>query len=146
MLASGAVNSGGNFNHITSHVVRHAIDAGLQTDFIRHLRSAYRARLEAMDEALSSHLADLARWRRPEGGYFFWLELPAGVDTAGLKPLALEAGTGFQPGVLFSNCGELSNALRLSFAHYGVDDIHEGVTRLAAVLKNSRVRTSPRCS
>jgi DNA-binding transcriptional MocR family regulator len=75
LMSGGAVSSGGSFNHFTSHVVRHAIDMGLQQDHLEHLRKTYGKRVETMDAALKQHLGDRVSWRRPGGGYFFWLKL-----------------------------------------------------------------------
>jgi DNA-binding transcriptional MocR family regulator len=137
LLDSGAVNSGGSFNHFTSHVVRHAIELGLQQSFLEDLRQTYRSRVQAMDTALKEHLGDLASWHRPEGGYFFWLKFAQDVDTTELRCEAGKYQTGFQPGENFSNSGSLSNYLRLSFAHYGEADIREGVTRLGRLLREN---------
>jgi DNA-binding transcriptional MocR family regulator len=136
LLASGALNSGGSFNHFTSHLVRHAIDAGLLSGLIDQLRVAYRQRLEAMDQALRAQLGDQARWMCPQGGYFFWLQFEPGMDTTPFRARALESGTGFQPGAVFSNQGDLRNFLRLSFAHYGPAEITEGIARLTRVLNS----------
>jgi DNA-binding transcriptional MocR family regulator len=135
LLGSGAVNSGGSLNHFTSHVIRHAIDLGLQASFLQQLRETYRRRVDVMDDVLHEHLAEQASWRRPEGGYFFWLKFDDSVDTAALRRQAAEFKTGFQPGANFSASGELHNYLRLSFAHYGEEDIREGIKRLARLIK-----------
>jgi len=134
-MGSGWVNSGGSVNHVTSHIVRHAINMGLQASFIGQLRESYRNRVLAMDAALQEHLSAYARWTRPDGGYFFWLELNASVDVAGLRNKALDQGVGFQPGEVFTSTGNFKNYIRLSFAHYREADIHQGVKRLAALLK-----------
>ncbi len=136
LLDSGAVNSGGSFNHFTSHIVRHAIDLGLQQTQLKDLRRTYRSRVRAMDTALNEHIGQLASWHRPEGGYFFWLEFSKAVDTMELRRKAGEYQTGFQPGENFSNNGGLRNYLRLSFAHYGEADIREGISRLGRLVRN----------
>jgi 2-aminoadipate transaminase len=130
ILANGFINSGGSINHISSHLVRKAIDLGLLAEHIANLRGIYRGRVAAMDETLHSEFGDLARWNRPEGGYFFWLEFAKDIDTAALRKKALELETGFQSGRVFSNCGELNNCLRLSFAHYREDEIVVGIRRM----------------
>jgi 2-aminoadipate transaminase len=130
LLANGFVNSGGSINHISSHIVRHAIELGLLTDHVAHLRNVYRARVEAMDQALRREFGSLAKWKKPSGGYFFWLEFPEGTDTALLREQAPRLETGFQSGAVFSSCGGLSNFLRLSFAHYAEDQIVEGICRM----------------
>jgi 2-aminoadipate transaminase len=135
LLGTGVVNSGGSFNHFTSQVMRHAIELGLQDSMLVKLRETYRRRVETMDAALRQHLGGLATWRRPGGGYFFWLEFDQAIDTTALKARAADFRTGFQPGEVFSCDGDLKNCLRLSFAHYGDGDISEGVARLGALLK-----------
>ena len=98
---------------------------------MQDLRTAYRSRVEAMDEALHEHFADIADWTRPDGGYFMWLRLRNdSLDTAPMKNQALDAETGFTSGSLFSATGALRNYLRLSFAHYSEEDIREGIARL----------------
>jgi len=94
------------------------------------LQRAYRGRVEAMDDALHKYFDGLAVWRRPDGGYFFWLRFDESVDTTPLREKACEHETGFQAGATFSSKGQLSNFLRLSFAHYNEDDIQEAIARM----------------
>lgn len=137
MLDSGWVNSGGAVNHFTSHIVRHAIDMGLQESFIEQLCDSYRGRVIAMDESLRKHLSAYAKWTRPDGGYFFWLELAENIDAEELRARSFEHDIGFQPGAVFSSSGDFKNFIRLSFAHYTEDDIREGVDRLGKFLKHA---------
>jgi len=137
LLDSGAINSGGSLNHFTSHLVRHAIELDLQDQWLRHLRGAYRKRVEAMNAALQKHLADLASWICPQGGYFFWLKFDQSVDTSRLRPHGEKYQTGFQPGANFSSTDGLHNYMRLSFAHYNEEDIREGIERLARLIRKN---------
>ena len=130
LVKNGFVTSGGSVNHYTSHIARKAIDLGLQREHIKKLRNTYRNRVEAMQEALESSFGDLATWHKPEGGYFFWLQFEADVDTAALRERARDLQTGFQPGAVFSSSGGFRNCLRLCFAHYGEEDLREGIARL----------------
>ena len=138
-LDSGWVNSGGSVNHITSHIVRHAIDMGLQESFIGTLQDTYRGRVEAMHQSLREHLLEYAHWERPNGGYFFWLELKEGVDAKELRKNAFDYGIGFQPGEVFSSSGDFKNYLRLSFAHYNQQEIRQAIPRLAKLLQSSPI-------
>lgn len=130
LLSHGFINSGGSINHISSHIVRLAIDNGSLDEHVEKLRGVYRGRLEAMDDALHEYFDGTAAWTRPNGGYFFWLRLDESVDTAPLRGKAPEFETGFQNGAVFSSSGKLNNCLRLCFAHYDADDIREGIARL----------------
>jgi len=130
LKSHGFVNSGGSINHICSLIVRQAIDSGSLDSHIKTLRHKYRGRVEAMDEALHKRFDSIAKWNRPDGGYFFWLEFDETVDTVPLRNKAREFEAGFQSGAVFSSCEQLKHCLRLSFAHYSEDDIREGIARL----------------
>ncbi len=137
LLASGALVSGGNFNHFTSHVVRQLMESGELAAFVTQLRARYAERAQAMDSALRKHLGGIASWQKPGGGYFFWLELPEGADAGKLEAAARAAGTGFLPGTACSTSGGLGHCLRLSFAHYTVPEIHDGIARLREAFRKA---------
>jgi DNA-binding transcriptional MocR family regulator len=130
-VRSGLVDSGGGLNHFTSNIVRVVLEQGWQADYLRDLRQIYRGRIEVMDEALRRHFGDRLRYRVPQGGYFFWLELLTGVDTSDLLAVAHHHGVGFVPGTRFSGQGELRRHFRLSFAHYDAETIRAGLDRLS---------------
>jgi 2-aminoadipate transaminase len=90
-----------------------------------------RARRDAMLEALDRELGGRARWSRPEGGYFLWLELPEGTDAAVVLVRATDAGVTFVPGADF---GGPASSARLAFSFASPEEIDEGVSRLAALL------------
>ena len=133
IMAGGFINSGGSVNHISSHIVRQAIDNGSLDVHIRKLRKVYRGRVAAMDDALHEHFGGIAEWKRPDGGYFFWLRFDESVNTTPLRKKAPELETGFQAGATFSTKGRFNNYARICFAHYGEDDIREGIVRMRAL-------------
>ena len=98
---------------------------------LERVSSLLRARRDAMLEALERELPD-ARWSRPEGGYFVWLELPEGADAGALLERATAAGVTFVPGADF---GGAPNTARLAFSFVSPDEIREGVRRLAALVQ-----------
>ena len=89
-----------------------------------------RARRDAMLAALERHLPE-ATWTVPEGGYFLWLELPAGVLAADLRP----DGVTFVPGADFFAGPGGESALRLAFSYESPAAIEEGVRRLASAVR-----------
>jgi DNA-binding transcriptional MocR family regulator len=135
LCASGALVSGGNFNRFTSHLVSGLMESGELASFVTQLRASYAARADAMHQALRRHLDGIASWRKPQGGYFFWLNLPDGADAADYETAARDAGTGFLRGAACTTSGGLKQCLRLSFAHYNVPDIHEGIARLGKAMR-----------
>jgi 2-aminoadipate transaminase len=98
---------------------------------LERVSTLLRARRDAMLEALERELPD-ARWSRPQGGYFVWLELPEGADAGALLERATAAGVTFVPGADF---GGAPNTARLAFSFVSPDEIREGVRRLAALVR-----------
>jgi 2-aminoadipate transaminase len=98
---------------------------------LARVRELLGARRDAMLEALDSELDGAARWSRPEGGYFVWLELADDVDAAELLVRAEEAGVTFVKGADF---GGPPSSARLAFSFVSPDEIREGVRRLAALV------------
>jgi 2-aminoadipate transaminase len=93
-------------------------------------RAEYRRRKHAMQDALTEHFGDIARWTDPEGGFFLWVTLENGVDTQELFEVALAEGVAFIPGPAFSEAGHFHDALRLCFASTAPDRTREGIARL----------------
>ena len=103
---------------------------GLLAPNLERIRPLLAARRDAMLESLERELPG-ARWSRPEGGYFVWLELVEDADAAGLLARAGSAGVSFVPGVDF---GGAPNTARLAFSFVSPEEIREGVRRLAALV------------
>jgi 2-aminoadipate transaminase len=98
---------------------------------LERIRPLLAARRDAMLEALEGNDLPDARWSRPEGGYFIWLELAKGTDAAALLERADSAGVSFVPGTDF---GGAPNTARLAFSFVSPDEIREGVRRLAGLV------------
>jgi DNA-binding transcriptional MocR family regulator len=113
--------------------------AGLaETEFDRLIargRSHYRAKRDAMLDALDAFMPSGLRWTRPEGGLFVWLTLPEGIDGAMLLERAVaEARVAFVPGGAFFPLGDGANTLRLSYSLPAPTEIRDGIRRLANLL------------
>lgn len=104
---------------------------------IRTYRALYEERCHAMLAALEKHMPEGMTWTRPDGGFFVWVTLPAGVDTYPLLHKAIEAGVVFIPGAAFTHSTEPSNKLRLAFSAVPPESIDEGVRRLAPVMREA---------
>jgi DNA-binding transcriptional MocR family regulator len=89
---------------------------------LERVRSLLRVRRDAMLEALDQELPT-ARWSRPEGGYFIWLELQHEIEP--------QEGVTFVPGTEF---GGAPNSARLAFSFVSPEEIRVGVRRLAALV------------
>ena len=109
-----------------------------ETEFDRlvaRARPHYRAKRDAMLAALAEFMPSGVGWTRPEGGLFVWLTLPEETNGAALLERAVaEAGVAFVPGGAFFPLGGGGNTLRLSYSLPGIEDIREGIRRLAGLL------------
>ena len=131
MAEVGYVYSGGSINHFTSKIVQSTLELGLQDNYLDFLHQTYRHRIDLMDQLLREQLPAGIHWDKPDGGFFFWLTFPEGVDTAELKKKGVAYKVGFHSGSQFTNGDNLRNKARLSFAYCEDDGIREGVRRLA---------------
>lgn len=88
--------------------------------FERHLRRL-RERLAQQQAQYVAAIAESfpreTRVTRPLGGYFLWLELPAGSDALALRQRALAHGMSLAPGPMFSPSRAFTNCLRLNCGH-----------------------------
>src|SRR5665213_789753 len=105
------------------------VSRGLFEPNLERVRELIGMRRDAMLAALDRELPEI-RITRPEGGYFLWAEL-GGVDATELLARAEAAGVTFVKGTDFD--GE-PDTLRLAYSFVSVDEIAEGVSRLAAAL------------
>ena len=99
------------------------------------IRSAYRARRDAMLEALQAHMPERVSWTKPEGGMFIWVTLPDTLDGADLLKQSLESErVAFVPGHAFFADGSGRNTLRLSYSTSTEGKIAEGIERLGQLI------------
>jgi len=105
------------------------VSRGLFEPNLERVRELIGKRRDAMLAALDRDLPEI-RITRPDGGYFLWAEL-GGVDATELLARAEAAGVTFVKGTDFD--GE-PDTLRLAYSFVSVDEIAEGVSRLAAAL------------
>ena len=139
MVLSGLLDSGGGLNPFTSGLVRSVLELDLQWPYLAELCAAYQQRIEAMSDALRRYLPE-ASYRVPQGGYFFWLRLPGGLDAEALLPRANELKVSYRPGIRFSSQGGLRDYARLSFAFYDAATLVEGVRRLGQAIDQQRAQ------
>ena len=109
--------------------VHEFVSRGLFESNLQRVRKLIGMRRDAMLAALERELPNV-RTTRPDGGYFLWAEL-GGVDAGELLARAEEAGVTFVNGTDF---GGPPDSLRLAYSFVSVDEIAEGVGRLAAAL------------
>jgi GntR family transcriptional regulator/MocR family aminotransferase len=133
-----------NFKRIndlaTSALVQRALESYVTVGrYQAHLRRScqvFRKRRDVMVSAIQRYLPSGVRFDRPQGGLFIWLQLPHGLDSEELLPLAREQGVDFAPGNSFFPDGiQGASWLRLNFVAQAPGQIEEGIKRLGRAIR-----------
>ncbi len=104
---------------------------------LERIRSGLHERRDAMLGALTREFPDAAAWNQPEGGYFLWVDLPAGVDAASLAARASEQGVQFVKGSDFYLATGGEESARLAFSYATPPEIGEGIARLGRLVRQA---------
>ncbi len=122
---------------LTQHLAaRYMTEYGLDKH-LAEIRPIYREKRNAMVEALETYMPkhEGVRWTRPDGGLFIWVWLPEGVDTQEMIPRAIERKVAYVPGASAFVDGTGHNTMRLSYSSSTLEQIDEGIRRLADVVR-----------
>jgi 2-aminoadipate transaminase len=133
-IAKRATNTYISPNMVAQSIVHEFCASGAIRDSIETVRTALRDRVDALTGALERELPD-AHFVAPEGGYFMWVELPESVDVDALFGAAAERGVTFVKGTDFLLDGG-RNTLRLAYSGVTVEQIDEGISRLAEAYRS----------
>jgi len=120
---------------LAQRLIHRYVSGGHLPAQVARLRTAYRAKRDAFLGALDRHLAGKATWSRTAGGMFVLLRLPAGRSAAALLPAALDHGVAFVPGAPFFAAGGGEETMRLNFVSPALEQIDDGVARLAKAIE-----------
>lgn len=114
---------------VSQAIVHEFCASGAIERSIETVKAALAERVQTLASALRRELAD-AEFVTPEGGYFTWVTLPEGTDVNALFDAAAERGVAFVKGTDFLMEGG-ENTMRLAYSGVTVEQIDEGIKRLA---------------
>ncbi len=100
---------------------------------LRQLRQALATRLSQFTQAVARYFPEGTRATRPSGGYFLWVELPAGCDALALHRQALAQGISLAPGPIFSASRAFTHCIRLNYGHDWTERTEDALARLGAL-------------
>lgn len=130
--------------NLNQHIVLKAMTSGLYARHVAMLRSRYKEKARTMLAALEKHLGDVpgVNWTQPKGGLYVWLALPERFDTGRqgrLFPRSVQEGVLYVPGAYCYGPDPTRqvprNTIRLSFGTATLDQITEGIRRLAVAIR-----------
>lgn len=104
---------------------------------------AYREKRDYMLDRLRTYLGDLKgiKWTEPQGGLFLWITLPEGLDSTQMFMDAVEKNVAYVVGSSFDPEGADKRTMRLNFSYATIEQIDQGVQRLAEVIKNNLAKS-----
>lgn len=133
----GVLKSGGAINNYTSGIVSSLIELGLAEQHLQNCVATYKAQCEALCESLDAYLPPTCSFIKPKGGYFVWINLPAGCDGDALSIHCLKNFKVFAiRGTRFSFENQSRNRIRLSFAFHPPQTLREAGKRLCDGIKD----------
>ena len=133
-IAQLATNTYISPNMVAQAIVYEFCASGAIEHSIETVKAALAQRAGALGEALRRELPE-AQFIAPEGGYFMWVTLPQGTDVDALFSAAANLGVAFVKGTDFLLQGG-ENTLRLAYSGVTVEQIDEGVERLAEAYRS----------
>jgi 2-aminoadipate transaminase len=136
-IAKLATNTYISPNMVAQSIVNEFCRNGSFERSIETVKVALGERAGALCAALRRELPE-ARFVEPQGGYFLWVEMPEGFDADALFRAAAERGVAIVKGTDFLIEGG-ENAFRLAYSGVSVEQIDEGVARLADAVRSLRV-------
>lgn len=122
-------------SHFVERIVHELVrQPGFLAAVLARSRAIYRDRREILIESLRAHVGEQLSFARPDGGFFLWASLPAGVDAGRLLAEALAVRVSFVPGAAFYATDPDVTTLRLSYSCAPTDRLAAAGPRLAAAL------------
>jgi 2-aminoadipate transaminase len=112
------------------------VEDGFVDRHIEVIRNVYRARRDALVEAIGEHFPLGVASTRPHGGMFVWAEMPGPVNAREMLMEALEQQVAFVPGVGFHPDGTGANTMRLNFSNVTPEKLRNAARILGGVIQH----------
>lgn len=121
-------------DHAVERAVAELLEDGEVQRHARRVRRIYKARRDALVDALRARLGGVLDFRVPSGGMALWAEVDAGIDPDGWAERSLARNVAFWAGRRFAFDGKKRPFVRLGFASLDEREIREAVERMAKAL------------
>lgn len=120
---------------LLSRAVALYIDTPAYAEHLERARSLYKRKCDHMAFCLEESCPDDIGWKKPQGGFYFWLRLPPRVNVQWLLDEAASRNLLFLNGRDFF-CDETQwKSLRLSFSYESEEKISAGISLLGELLR-----------
>ncbi|EDY36571.1 aminotransferase, classes I and II superfamily [Aciduliprofundum boonei T469] len=117
------------------YVAQEYLKGGYFDEHIPKIIKIYKEKRDVMLDALEDYFPEGVSWTKPDGGMFLWVTLPEGMDAQKLFNRAIKNKVAFVIGAAFFPYRDHKNTLRLNFTYPSIENIQEGIKRLANAIK-----------
>lgn len=127
---------------LCQQITHDAFATGLADNMLPDILALYRARRDALCDAMDTHLPDLFTWESPTGGMFVWATArDASLDTNRLMQVGLDHGVCISPSSVFDPEGRDHTSIRINFTYNAEDKLALGIERLAVATRAALAQT-----
>ncbi|MBK7093595.1 MAG: PLP-dependent aminotransferase family protein [Saprospiraceae bacterium] len=125
--------------NFTQVLANEFLSRGLIEPYLSGLRTEYKERMEMTQNALQKNMPDFVKWNKPNGGFYYWLEMPQNFNSSEILLDSINNGAVFVSGKTFDPANIKNNNLRIAFSNMNKEDIDKGIKIIAeSIIKHSR--------
>jgi 2-aminoadipate transaminase len=110
---------------------------GMIYPYVERLRRVYRKRKDLMVAAIREFFPGETEWTEPQGGFYIWCKLPAGVDALSVLKKSMEKGAIFVIGRTFDPEGVDNSHLRLAYSNAPEATIEKGIRIIGEAIRDA---------
>ena len=111
------------------------LKSGMFRQHVQGIKTLYKSKKDLMLKTLEREMPEGVTWTKPEGGLFLWVRLPEHMNADELFYEAIKENVAYVVGSAFHCDGSGQNTMRLNFSYPSLEQIEEGIKRLAHVIK-----------
>ncbi len=132
IIKQGIDSCSPNFTQVLAHEF---MQKGYLEPYLHKIRQEYHKRRDLMQTALKKYMPEAVKWQVPQGGFYFWLKLPEGMDAKEIVKDSIVKGAVFVTGKTFDPQAQNLNYMRLAYSNMDKNQIDEGVKIIAESVK-----------
>jgi len=120
---------------LSQEIITEFYQRNLMDRHLAALRKAYKNKRDIMIGALEKHCSAFMSWNRPEGGFYIWCRLKAGLRSSEILADLPQRKVSILPGgAFFPRIEDGESWLRLNFTYENEDQLQKGIEILGKVL------------
>jgi 2-aminoadipate transaminase len=105
--------------------------------YLKRIRPEYKLRRDLVLQAIEKYFPEGVKYVKPRGGFYIWIELPAGTSAQKVLDYALDNGVVFVLGKSFVPDDSLTSAFRIAYSNVDIEQIDKGIRIIGEGIKRA---------